>query len=435
MAGGMSAGYLLYRGGTALLSPLARLFLAARVRRGKEDPARLEERMGRSRIARPPGPLVWLHGASIGESLALLPLIARLRQRGFVILLTTGTQSSAQVLAARLPPDVLHQFAPLDLPGAVRAFLDHWRPAALVLAESELWPNLIQACSVRNLPVALVNARLSERSFARWRRAPGMARAMLGKLALCAAQSEADARRFAGLGARNLIVTENLKHDGAPPPFDSLELARLRGAIGPRPVLVAASTHDGEEKIVIAAHLAVSHRHPDLLTIVAPRDVSRANSIGVAATDAGLTAARRSRGSAIGREVQIFVADTFGEMGLWLRLASVAVIGKTFEEASGAGGGQTPAEAVRCGAVVLHGSSVYNFADVFAALDRAGGALEVSESTVAETIAMLLREPETRRAMARAASRTLEALAGATDRTLAALEPVLASVAPEAPVS
>lgn len=424
----MSALYALYRGGTTLLSPFAGLFLAARVRRGKEDPVRLEERTGRSRVARPPGDLIWLHGASIGESLALLPLIARLRERDFAILVTTGTQSSAQVLAARLPPGVLHQFVPLDLPGAMRAFLDHWRPAALVLAESELWPNMIHACFARGVPVSLVNARLSERSFARWRRAPSMARAMLDRIALCAAQSEDDARRFAGLGAHNLIVTGNLKHDGAPPPFDSLELARLRAAVGPRPVLVSASTHDGEDEIVVAAHKAVSQHYPDLLTIVAPRDISRSGAVAAIATDAGLNVAIRSRGGAIAPDAQVFVADTFGEMGLWLRLASVVVIGKTFGRASGVGGGQTPAEAVRCGAVVLHGSSVYNFADVFAALDRAGGALEVSETTLAETIAMLLREPETRRAMARAASKTLDALAGGTGRTFAALEPVLARV-------
>lgn len=422
----MSGTYRFYRGATALLSPFARLFLTARARRGKEDSARLEERLGRSRVARPSGPLLWLHGASIGESLALLPLIARLRQRGFAVLLTTGTTSSAQVLATRLPPGVLHQFAPLDLPGVMRAFLDHWRPAALVLAESELWPNVIHACSRRGLPVVLVNARLSERSFARWQRAPGMAQALLGRLALCAAQSEDDARRFSGLGAHNLIVTGNLKYDGAPPPFDSLDLARLRAAVGPRPVLVAASTHEGDEAIVVDAHKAVSRHHPDLLTIVAPRDISRAGEIAAIASDAGLTAAVRSRDGGIAPDAQLFVADTFGEMGLWLRLASVAVIGKTFDTATGAGGGQTPAEAVRCGAIVLHGPSVYNFADVFAALDRAGGALEVSGTTVAETIAMLLREPETRRAMTRAASKTLDALAGATDRTLAALEPVLA---------
>lgn len=422
----MSAGLAFYRFGTALLSPFARRFLEARARRGKEDPARLGERMGRTRAIRPPGPLLWLHGASIGESLALLPLIAHLRRRGFVILLSTGTQGSAQVLASRLPPGVLHQFAPLDLPVAVRAFLDHWRPLALVLAESELWPNTIAACAARAIPVALVNARLSKRSFARWSRAPRMARALLGTLALCAAQSEDHARRFAGLGARNLIVAGNLKYDGAPPPGDALELARLRAAIGPRPVLLAASTHDGEEEIVLAAHMAAAARHPDLLTIVAPRDISRGGDIVAVVSASGLTVAVRSRGDEIAPRVQVFVADTFGEMGLWLRLASVAVIGKTFGKTFGSGGGQTPAEAVRCGAVVLHGPSVHNFAEIFAALDEAGGAILVDAQSLGPMIATLLDDPAGARALARAASKTLDALAGATARTLAALEPVLA---------
>lgn len=417
----MSAGLAFYRGATALLSPFARLFLEARARRGKEDLSRLGERLGRTRMRRPPGQLVWLHGASIGEGLALLPLIAHLRARGFVVLLSTGTWSSAKVLAARLPPGVLHQFAPLDLPGAVRAFLDHWRPFALLLAESELWPNMIRHCAARAIPVALVNGRMSERSFARWRRAPRMARAIFDMLALCAAQSETYARRFAGLGARNLIVVGNLKYDGAPPPVDSLALARLRASVGPRPVLVAASTHEGEEEIVLAAHRALSRRHPDLLTILAPRDVSRASDIAALASDAGMTCSVRSREAAIAPEMQVYVADTFGEMGLWLRLASVAVVGKTF----GTGGGQTPAEAVRCGAVVLHGPSVYQFAEAFAALDNTGGALQVSEASLSETIATLLGDPARCRAMTSAASKTLDALAGATARTLSALEPIL----------
>ena len=425
----MSAGLALYWGATALLSPFARLFLEARARRGKEDLSRIGERVGRTQMRRPPGPLVWLHGASIGEGLALLPLIAHLHARGFVVLLSTGTWSSAKVLGSRLPPGVLHQFAPLDLPGAVRTFLDHWRPLALLLAESELWPNMIRGCAARAIPVALVNGRMSERSFARWRRAPRMARAIFDMLALCAAQSEDHARRFAGLGARNLIVVGNLKYDGAPPPSDALTLARLRALVGSRPVLVAASTHDGEEAIVLAAHSALVRRYPDLLTILAPRDVSRGPEIAALVAAAGMTCSVRSRdvtqGAAPGSDAQVYVADTVGEMGLWLRLASVAVIGKTFS----AGGGQTPVEAVRCGAVVLHGPSVYQFAEAFAALDRAGGALEVSEATLSETIAMLLGDPAMSRAMTRAASKTLDALAGATTRTLAALEPLLSRTA------
>ena len=418
-----SPGLALYRGGTLLLAPLARSFLELRVQRGKEDRARLGERLGYPTLPRPAGDLVWLHGASIGEGLALLPLIAALRHRGFVPLLTTGTGSSAAMLDGRLPDGALHQRAPLDLPAALKTFLDHWRPAMLVLAESELWPNILRACEMRTIPVVVVNGRLSLRSHARWRRAPGSARALFGAPRLVLAQTDEHAARFSDLGARDVRVAGNLKHDRAPPPADPEELARLRAEVDTRPVLVAASTHPADEPIVLRTVGHILKKHRDLLTVIVPRDVARGATVAAMARDVDFVAALRSEGGAITAQTDVLVADTFGEMGLWLRLASVAFIGKTFD-----GGGQTPIEAAQCGAAIVHGPSVDAFADVFAALDRDGGAICVRDGdALAEAIIALLADPTRRRSLARAAAVTVEGMRGATARTLDALTPLLST--------
>lgn len=425
-----SAGLAFYRGVTILLTPFARLLLEARARKGREERHRLGERFGRANIARPAGPLVWLHGASIGEALALLPLIACLQERGFAALVSTGTRTSAAILRARLPAGAIHQYAPLDLPSAVKAFLDHWRPQLLLLAESEIWPNILRACAARRVPVAVVNARMSDRSRARWRRAPQAARALFSSLALCVAQSRDEARHFAGFGAKHVAVAGNLKLDADPPPVDPHELARWRAAIGARRVLLAASTHANDEALVLVTHARLRSSMPDLLTIIVPRHLDRACAILATANEHGLAARTRGDGP-LDPETHVLVADTVGEMGLWLRLATLAVIGKTFRDRTfrdrtiGDGGGQTPIEAVRCGVPILHGPSTYNFADAFAALDEGGGARAVTKDTLHGEAAALLDDPVRRRAMTKAATRAIDALSGGTRRTLDLLGPLL----------
>ena len=423
-----SPGLRAYRAGTLALTPFAHGLLLARARRGREDLARLDERLGRAALPRPEGPLVWLHGASIGEGLSLLPLVDALRSRRFATLLTTGTRTSADVVTPRLPAGALHQFAPLDIPQAVGAFLDHWRPNLLLLAESELWPNMLGACVQRAIPVAIVNGRMSHRSQRRWSRAPRAASALLGGLATCLVQSDEEAARFDRLGAHRPVVVGNLKHDLSMPPVDDAELACLRASVGTRPVLLAASTHPGDEELLLAAHRTVQSSDSNLLTILVPRDILRGRAICDLAERAGLCVAQRSRETRVTSETSVLVADTVGEMGLWLRLASLVVIGKTF----GRGGGQTPLEAARCHVPILHGPSTGNFADMFAALDQAGGACCVSSGELAHAIAALFEDPARARAMARAAARVADAMTGATQRTLDILEPLLAraNVAP-----
>src|SRR5712671_5965577 len=239
---------------SSAMVPLAPALINRRLKLGKEDPARVSERRGMSDDVRPAGPLVWIHGASVGEVLASAALIEKLRALNLRILLTSGTVTSAAIVAKRFPPDVIHQYVPYDSPRYVARFLDHWRPSLALFIESDLWPNLILSSATRRLPMVLINGRMSHRSFPRWRRISGTISALLGRFEVCLAQSHVDAERFTALGSRNVITTGNLKLDVPAPPADSAKLERLMSVTRGRPIIVAASTHPGEEEILLEAH-------------------------------------------------------------------------------------------------------------------------------------------------------------------------------------
>src|SRR5437879_2704717 len=243
-----------YRRLSSVMVPLSPALINRRLKLGKEDPARVGWRRGMSADVRPAGPLVWIHGASVGEVLPAAALIERLRALNLRILLTSGTVTSAAIVAKRFPPDIIHQYVPYDSPRYVARFLDHWRPSLALFIESDLWPNLILQASSRRLPMVLINGRMSPRSFPRWRRARNTISALLGKFEVCLAQSETDAERFSALGARNVITTGNLKLDVPAPPADPAKLERLMAMTRGRPVIAAASTHPGEEEILIETH-------------------------------------------------------------------------------------------------------------------------------------------------------------------------------------
>ncbi len=417
---------LVYRWATGLFGLVAPAFLEWRRWRGKEDPARLSERMGRARLSRPGGPLVWMHGASVGEGLALLPLVDAMIASGFRVLVTTGTVTSARVLSQRLPAGAIHQYLPIDAPAFVRRFYAHWRPQMALLAESELWPNLLCEAGRRAIPVILVNARMSPQSFGRWRRLPALIGPLLRRIDLALAQSRDDGRRLEDLGARNVRVAGNLKYDVPPPPVNPSVLADMLAAVGSRPVWLAAQTHPAEEAIVIDAHRSLSKRWPDLLTIVAPRHVERGPQIEALARGQGIAAELRSRGETIGRSSGFYIADTMGELGLFYRIAGLVFVGKSL---GGASGGQNPIEPANLGAAVLHGPDVGNFTDVYAALDSSGGAKIVSDAAhLDQSLAVLLADPARSRALARAGADAVARLGGATDRIMNALEPYIARI-------
>lgn len=414
-----------YRMVTRAAAPLASLLLSYRLNRGKEHAVRLPERRGQSSIPRPPGPLVWLHGASVGELIAILPLIDRIRLRDFTVLVTSGTVTSAEVAERRLPPDVIHQFAPLDVPQFVSRFLDHWRPNLALFVESDLWPNLIMTTSDRGIPLIVLNGRLSERSFNRWQLARGTIGALLRRLDLCLAQSPGDAARYSGLGAPRISTTGNLKLDAPAPAADETKLDALRAATAGRIVIAAASTHPGEEAMVVEAHRRLKEQFPNLLTIVAPRHPERGPGIADIAKVARLATALRSRGELPSKETDIYIADTLGELGLVYRLAPIVFMGGSLVSH----GGQNPIEAAKLGAAILHGPHVFNFTDIYEALDTGGGAEKVADAgELAARIEAWLKDPEAQQKVAGASMTALATLVGALERTVGALDPYLMQI-------
>src|SRR3954471_5509109 len=283
-----------YRKLSSAMVPLAPALINRRLKLGKEDPARVGERRGVSADVRPVGPLVWIHGASVGEVLAAAALIERLRALNLQILLTSGTVTSAAIVAKRFPADVIHQYIPYDSPRYVARFLDHWRPSLALFIESDLWPNLILSSAARRLPMVLINGRMSHRSFPRWRRVAGTISALLGRFDVCLAQSRVDAERFAALGSRNVITTGNLKLDVPAPPADSAKLERLMAVTRGRPIIVAASTHAGEEEILAGVHRELAGYFPRLLTVIVPRHPNRGEAIAGMIAASGLHVSLRS---------------------------------------------------------------------------------------------------------------------------------------------
>src|SRR3954462_1559252 len=407
---------------SAAIVPLAPALIKRRLKQGKEDPARVGERRGMSQDIRPLGPLVWIHGASVGEVLAAAALIESLRALNLRILLTSGTVTSAAIVAKRFPADIIHQYVPYDSPRYVARFLDHWRPSLALFIESDLWPNLILSSAARRLPMVLINGRMSQRSFPRWRRVSGTISALLGRFEVCLAQSELDGERFAALGSPNVTVTGNLKLDVPAPPADANKLERLMSMTRGRPVVVAASTHPGEEEILTETHRTLAGYFPGLLTVIVPRHPDRGEAIARMIAASGLNPTLRSHEDLPTATTDIYVADTMGELGLFYRLAPIVFMGGSLVEH----GGQNPIEAIKLGAAIVHGPHVFNFTDVYDALDAAGGAKQADgrEALVAQ-IGQWLAESAARQASVDAATRVVDQLGGALDRTLSALEPYL----------
>jgi 3-deoxy-D-manno-octulosonic-acid transferase len=411
-----------YRFLSAAAAPLSPLLLAARRRRGKELAERLGERRGEFEFGRPAGPLVWLHAASVGELASVLPLIARIAKREVGMLVTTGTVTSSELAGERLPPSVIHQFVPLDVPRYVRRFLDHWRPDLALFVESDLWPNRIIEAGRRRIPMILINGRLSEHSYRRWQYLPAAIVNLLQRFDLVLARSAADAERLAALGAPRIVTAGDLKLDVPAPPCDDTELKALRLAIGQRPVIAGTSTHDGEERAMLDAHARLRANFPGLLTLIAPRHPERGAGVAEQAATAGLRVALRTHGELPTPATDIYVANTVGELGLIYRLAPVVFVGGSLVRH----GGQNPIEPAKLGAAILHGPHVWNFAEIYAALDAARGAEQIDDAgRLASSFGALLGQPAVREQATKAARATVDRLSGALESTLVSLEPYL----------
>jgi 3-deoxy-D-manno-octulosonic-acid transferase len=411
----------LYRWGGVALYPIVGPYLGFRAAKGKEDRSRRRERYGFASVPRPTGPLVWFHAASVGETMAVIPLIKEVRRRGIAVLLTTGTITSAKVVRERLGPDVIHQYVPLDVKPAISRFLEYWHPDLAIMAESEIWPMTILELGKRHIPQVLVNGRISDRSFPRWKRRMSIADAIFENFALVIAQSELDADRFRTLGALPVMVSGNLKVDTDAPPADSAVLRGYLDQIRDRRTWAAISTFEGEEAAAGNVHRALKER-TGLLTIIVPRHPERGDAIADMLTARGLKVARRTLNDPLTPETDIFLGDTIGEMGLYLRMTEIAFVGRSlFAE-----GGQNPLEPAMLGCAILSGGNVQNFRESYQQLARNGSAKMVRDvEMLAKGVHYLMMNDDMRKQMIEAGQETVQEMRGALRTTIKGLEPYI----------
>lgn len=393
--------------------------LRERLADSKEDVDRLEERRGVARVPRPGGPLIWFHAASVGESLAVLELIRRLleEREDLHVLVTTGTVTSANVMMERLPERAIHHYAPLDAKPFVTAFLNHWKPDVAIWTESELWPALVVETHARDIPMLLLNARMSKASHDKWRFARGMVRSLLERFQAALVQDNLTMvyLRRLGMPTYRMKVMGTLKEGAAALPCNEADRAAMAANLAGRPVWLAASTHEGEEKMVLQAHRMAMRSSPRLLLILVPRHPDRADGVAELLRADGLRFTRRSADELPTDEAPVYLADTMGELGLWYRLSPISFVGGSLV----AIGGHNPFEPAALGSAILHGPYVTNFVDIYDRLREGGAARLVSSSDkLAGQVATLLN-PDEAATMAAAAWQVISDGADVTDRALA----------------
>ncbi len=381
-----------YRLCGVLLAPVAALLCLWRLVRGQEERARIGERFGFAKQTRPPGRLIWFHGASIGEVVALLPLVNSLLERNehLQVLITSTTQGSSTVLSSRMPSRCIHQYVPYDYPGAVRRFLSHWRPDLAVWTESELWPHLILQARSNGILMAQVSAYMSATSFQRWKFAPQAARMLLESFSICLARDETASHRLSDLLGREIDGIANLKEVTLELPFDAAELAALQERIGNRPCWLATNTHEGEEEMIARVHQRLRSSHPDLLLVLAPRRVERADAIvRVLERELDGRVQLRSHTRLPQADSSVYVVDSFGELGLFYQMFDMVFLGGSLTSQ----GGHNPLEPARLGCFVLHGGHVAAYAYLFKTLDAyGGGACVTDEGALADAVSRRLRD-------------------------------------------
>ena len=417
------------------LLPYVWLHLFLRSRKQPEYLEHLGERFGRYPSPRPspqggegagglPSPrggggVIWLHAVSVGETRAAAPLVAALKARypGHRILLTHMTPTGRSASEELFGDGVLRAYLPYDYPLAVRRFLRHFRPAAGVILETELWPNLVAECRAQDIPLLLANARLSEKSARRYARFPNLTRGALQGLAALAAQTETDAARLRALGAPQVEVLGNVKFDILPPPEQLALGEALRQGMGARPVLLAASTREGEEALLFAA-LA---RHPlgEALLVVVPRHPQRFEEVAALAAKAGFTVQRRSENAPVSAQTQVLIGDSMGELFAYYAACDVAFVGGSLLDY----GSQNLIESCAVGRPVLIGRSTHNFSLAAEQALECGAAKRIGTAeALLEAAKALLRDEAARRRMEEAGREFAARHRGATAKTVALIE-------------
>lgn len=392
--------------------------LRSRLLMGKEDPERLEERLGISLAERPTGNLIWFHAASVGESLSLVELIKRISssQPDYNFLITTGTITSAKLILSRLPSNAVHQYIPVDTPKAVEKFLDRWRPSLAIWTESEFWPNLISFTSARDIPMILINARISEKSYRRWRFFKKSLKNLIEKFNYSLIQDKKTVKYFSkiGISSNNFELTGTLKEGSAALPHSETEQVEISKQILNRPVWLAASTHEGEEKLIAAAHRHASKASQGLLLIIVPRHPERGLEIASILTKENFKICLRSKKDKISSDTQIYIADTLGELGLWYRVAPVSFVGGSFVPI----GGHNPFEPAALGSAILHGPYVENFKEIYNRLNVAGAAVKIEEASELGVKLIETLSPENAAKLAQSAWEVSSNGAEITDRAI-----------------
>lgn len=370
----------LYKTITGASEPFLKLLLKKRLRAGKEDGLRIKERKGKTPLDRPEGKLYWLHAASVGEAQSALILIHALlkNDKKVHILVTTGTKTSAEMMAKKLPERTTHQFYPLDHPKWVARFLDHWSPDFVFWMESELWPNMLGNIKARDIPAVLINARLSPRSFKRWQKFRSSITDILSTFTIILSQTEQEGEYYKALGAQNVYVTDNIKYSADALDYSEQDFGKIHARIKNRPTWLYASTHKGEETLACDIHAELKQRIPDLLTIIVPRHPERGREIVPLCEKFDLDTLTRGRSKRLpDADTDIYIADTLGELGLFYSLSPIAVIGRSFSDDGG--GGHNPIEAAQLGCSVLHGPNVQNLQDIFDDMNQCGAAVKVED--------------------------------------------------------
>ncbi|MEM6372578.1 MAG: 3-deoxy-D-manno-octulosonic acid transferase [Pseudomonadota bacterium] len=384
--------FLLYKTLTALALPFVARRVVNKLRAAGVSIDRAHERLGHATAERRAGPLLWFHGASVGEAKSVLPLMARIAadHPEAALLLTSGTATSAEAVAKRLPHRAVHQFSPLDGSGPMARFVRHWRPDLCLLVESELWPTLLDTCARRDIPVALLNARLSDSSAQGWKRFPNTAKYVLRGITCAHCQDMRSRNHLRDMGLDMAQQGANLKSMIGPSLITQAVIDAAHADLAGRPIWVAASTHPGEEEQVLRAHKALLNDHPALCLILVPRHPDRASAVADLIRAAGLSMAQRSTGDTLQGGAQVYLADTMGETDLWYALSPIVFLGGSFAEV----GGHTPFEPAAAHTAILHGPLYANFAETYAAFLAQDASVEVAdEMALADNIRTLLTHP------------------------------------------
>ena len=414
----------IYRIASLVLGPVIDIYMQYRKKIGKEDPKRFDERLGKANFPRPQGSLIWIHAASIGEAISVLPLIERITKDfpSINVLLTTGTVTSSNLLEKKLPKNVIHQFVPVDKFHAVKRFLSHWKPDCAIWVESEIWPNLVYETHSTGCPLILVNARMSVSSYEKWKKLQNFSKNILSCFSLCIAQTEEDKDRFEKIGAKKVVLGGNLKYEAPSLPADPAETGKLINMISDRPIWLAASTNKGEEEMIAFVHKKIVEKHPNLLTIIIPRHPERQKEVSNILKDEGINISIRSKNEDIETDTSIYVADTVGEMGIFYRLCGIVFMGGSLIEH----GGQNPLEAARLECAILSGPNTHNFKSIYKELESVGGVLVVKDAAdLAMKVDEIIRDHDKQETLAQNAFEFIEGKKGMLNEYVKLLSPYL----------